>query len=646
MFFNQKRDLLAMVRAPLAAYNLPMCGIVGYAGTRPAVPILLDGLKKLEYRGYDSAGVAVLSEGAIGVSRSVGKLANLDALLSREPRAGSLGLGHTRWATHGGPSEANAHPHMDCGGKLAVIHNGIIENYAPLKAALIQKGHAFASATDTEVLAHLIEDRLKGYRADPETAPRGAEAALIEACRAALKEVRGAYALAVIWSEAPGVIVAAKHDSPLVVGLGEAENFMASDVPPLLKHTRMVVYLEDGELVAIAGDRCTFFDHEGARIEKAPTFIEWDSASAEKSGYRHFMIKEIQEQPAVVETALRGRTEPGDKGRFARETGLTTETLRSASQICIVACGTSWHAGIVGKYLLERHAGIQTHVEAASEFRYRKPFLAPGTLVIAISQSGETADTIAAVRMAREAGHKVLSIGNTVGAAIPRLAEFNFHTYCGQECGVASTKAFAGQLTALSLLTLHAGVARGWMPEAESRAWTRELLKLPDLLKRVLALDPQIREIAAAFSQSEDFLFIGRGVNYPTALEGALKLKEISYIHAEGFAAGEMKHGPLALIDPRTPVVVVATASETLEKTLSNVEEARARGARVIALCSSGERRLHGKAERVLEIPETVEHLSPIINVVPLQLLAYHIADLRGCDVDQPRNLAKSVTVE
>jgi glucosamine--fructose-6-phosphate aminotransferase (isomerizing) len=635
-----------MAGAPDGAYNGVMCGIVGYAGARQAVPILLDGLKRLEYRGYDSAGVAVVNEGTIGVSRSVGKLSNLDALLSREPRVGSIGLGHTRWATHGGPSEINAHPHTDCSGKLAVIHNGIIENYMPLKAALVASGHAFSSATDTEVLAHLIEEELKAFDAAAPFPQRRAEASLIAASRAALKKVRGAYALAVIWAHAPGIIVAAKHDSPLVVGLGDAENFMASDVPPLLKHTRMVVYLEDGELASIGGGHCTFFDPAGCEINKIPTFIEWDSAAAEKAGYRHFMLKEIHEQPRAVENTLRGRLEPGNEGAFARETRLTTDVLRSTAQVHIVACGTSWHAGIVGKYLLERHAGLQTQIETASEFRYRKPLLAPNTLVIAISQSGETADTLAAVRMAQQAGLKVLTIGNTVGAAIPRLAEYNFHTYCGPECGVASTKAFVGQLTALCALTLHAGLARGWMPEAEGRHWTAQLESLPDLLRQTLRLDEQIRGIAETFAGSDHFLYIGRGVNYPTALEGALKLKEISYIHAEGFPAGEMKHGPLALIDAKTPVVSIATQSDVFEKTLSNIEEAKARGARIIALCTEGERRLRGKADFILELPAVDEFLSPILNVVPLQLLAYHIADLRGCDVDQPRNLAKSVTVE
>ncbi|HEX4046564.1 MAG TPA: glutamine--fructose-6-phosphate transaminase (isomerizing), partial [Elusimicrobiota bacterium] len=592
-----------------------MCGIVGYAGARQAVPILLDGLKRLEYRGYDSAGVAVMSGGAVGVARSVGKLSNLDALLSREPRNGSIGLGHTRWATHGGPSEANAHPQTDCAGRLAVIHNGIIENYMPLKAALIARGHVFASATDTEVLAHLIEEELKELESGGALPAGRAESAILASARAALKRVRGAYALAIIWAGAPGIIVAAKHDSPLVVGLGDAENFMASDVPPLLKHTRMVVYMEDGELAAIGRDRCSFFDPSGREIDKIPTFIEWDSAAAEKTGYRHFMLKEIHEQPGALENTLRGRLDTGDAGNFARETRLTRDVLREAAQAQIVACGTSWHAGIVGKYLLERHAGLQTRIETASEFRYREPELAPGSLVIAVSQSGETADTLAAVRLVQRAGLKVLAVGNTVGASIPRLADYNFHTYCGPECGVASTKAFVGQLAAFSVLALHAGLARGRLSEAAGREWAGQLQDLPDLLRRALKLEDQVKEIAAAFADSEHFLFIGRGVNYPTALEGALKLKEISYIHAEGFPAGEMKHGPLALIDSNTPLVAIATQSDVFEKTLSNIEEAKARGARVIALCTEGERRLRGKADHILELPAVVEFLSPILNV-------------------------------
>jgi glucosamine--fructose-6-phosphate aminotransferase (isomerizing) len=618
-----------------------MCGIVGYAGGRQAVPILLDGLKRLEYRGYDSAGVAVVSDGKIGLTRSVGKLANLDAMLTLQPLSGFMGLGHTRWATHGGPSVVNAHPHTDCAGELAVIHNGIIENHAELKAELCAGGHVFKSATDTEVLSHLIEEALRHL--EPSAAR---EADLTAALRESLKKVRGAYALAVIWTQVPGTIIAAKSDSPLVIGLGVGENFMASDVPALLKHTRNVVYLEDGELAVMSGDRCSFLDRQGRAIDKPATLIEWDDSAAEKAGYNHFMLKEIYEQPCALENTLRGRLLPLNRGVLERESGMSTEYLRSITGVHIVACGTSWHAGIVGKYQLERYAGLSTQIEAASEFRYRKPVLAPGTLVIALSQSGETADTLAAARMAQQAGLKVLAISNTVGSAISRTADFNLPTRCGPECGVASTKAFAGQLGTLALLTLHLAALRGAMPEISALEWAAQLLTLPELLRQTLALNEEVRSIARTFAASEHFLYIGRGVNYPTALEGALKLKEISYIHAEGFPAGEMKHGPLALIDQNMPVVAIATQSETLEKTLSNIEEAGARGARIIALVTRGEQRLNGKAERVLELPPVGEFLSPLLNAVPLQLLAYHIADFRGCDVDQPRNLAKCVTVE
>jgi glucosamine--fructose-6-phosphate aminotransferase (isomerizing) len=635
-----------MAAAACLDYNSLMCGIMGYAGTKQAVPILLDGLKRLEYRGYDSAGVAVAFDGAINISRSVGKLSNLSDLLDRAPLLGLTGLGHTRWATHGGPSEANAHPHTDCTRQIAVIHNGIIENYLPLKKALSESGHSFTSVTDTEVLPHLIEEELKAPTAGFPLSALEAEEALAAAVRAILKKVRGSYAMAALWSQAPGVIVAAKRDSPLVVGLGDSENFFASDVPALLKHTRRVVYLEDGDFAVLSGKRCVFYNGDGLEIKKSPATIEWDSAAAEKTGYRHFMLKEIHEQPHAVRNTLRGRLYPLNDGVLLRETGLSPDVLKDTERIHILACGTSWHAGIVGKYLLERHAGIPAQIETASEFRYRRPVLAPKTLVIAISQSGETADTLAAVRMAREAGLKVLSIGNTVGAAIPRLADFNFHTCCGPECGVASTKAFVGQLTALNIITLHAALARGFMPEAEAAQWATELIGLPELLHKTMKLEPQVRQLAEIFCKAEHFLFIGRGVNYPTAMEGALKLKEISYIHAEGFPAGEMKHGPLALIDATMPVVAIATASDMFEKTLSNIEEAKARGARLITLCTEGERRLQGRADHILELPVVSERVSPILNIVPLQLLAYHIADLRGCDVDQPRNLAKSVTVE
>jgi glucosamine--fructose-6-phosphate aminotransferase (isomerizing) len=620
-----------------------MCGIVGYIGNREAAPILLEGLRRLEYRGYDSAGVAVLADGAVGIARSVGKLANLDALLGRSPLKGTLGLGHTRWATHGKPTEANAHPHSDCRGELAVIHNGIIENYGTLKALLMEKGHVFRSETDTEVVAHLIEQRLDELNGDPS---RGPEGLLLDAVRIALSDIRGAYALAVLWKAAPGCIVAAKASSPLVIGVGEGEFHLASDVPAFLKHTRQAIFLEDGELALLRGQRCDFYDLKGGLLEKKPVDIAWDASLAEKGGYRHFMLKETHEQPIAVENTLRGRISPLHGDMLERETGLTAEVLRGIDSIHLLACGTAHHAGIVGKYLIERYARIPAHVETASEFRYRAPLISPRALVIAVSQSGETADTIAAIQLARESGARVLSICNTVGSTLTRASDYTLYTRCGPECGVASTKAFIGQLCALHVFALHLSLALGRLPLPEARLWAEELERLPALVRETLTLEEQVKEAAARFKGSEHFLYIGRTFNYPTAIEGALKLKEISYIHAEGYAAGEMKHGPLALVDDRMPVVAIATEGAVFEKVVSNIEEARARGGRIIALCTRGERRLNGKAEVTLELPPVLESVSPILNIIPLQLLAYHIADLRGCDVDQPRNLAKSVTVE
>jgi glutamine---fructose-6-phosphate transaminase (isomerizing) len=621
-----------------------MCGIVAYIGQREAAPILLEGLRRLEYRGYDSAGLAVVDKGSMRVVRSVGKLINLSAQLELTPMAGTLGLGHTRWATHGKPTEANAHPHSDCSGELAVIHNGIIENYGPLKAALIARGHRFTSETDTEVVAHLIEEQLE--QAAQEDRTGGGEMLLLEAVRRALKEVKGAYALGVVWSQAPRTIVAAKASSPLVIGLGRGEMHLASDVPAFLKHTNRAVFLEDDELALVAAETCRFFDLTGRELTKTAVDIPWDSKLAEKTGYRHFMLKETHEQPWAVENTLRGRLAPLRDGVLEREAGLTPEILRGIDNVHLVACGTAYHAGIVGKYLLERHARLPTQVETASEYRYRHPILTPRTLVIAVSQSGETADTIAAVQLAKQAGAKVLSVCNTVGSTLTRASDFNLYTRCGPECGVASTKAFIGQLCALNVLALHVALAAGKLPEPQARAWADELERLPDLVRQALKLEPQVEEIAHRFARAEHFLYIGRTLNYPTAIEGALKLKEISYIHAEGYPAGEMKHGPLALIDERMPVVAIATRSDTFEKIVSNIEEARARGAQLITLSTSGHGGLAGKTDHDLQLPDTLESVSPIVNIIPLQLLAYHIANIRGCDVDQPRNLAKSVTVE
>ena len=623
---------------------LPMCGIVGYVGNREAAPILLEGLRRLEYRGYDSAGVAVLANGTVGIVRGVGKLANLGALLGATPLAGTMGVGHTRWATHGKPTEANAHPHSDCSGDLAVVHNGIIENYASLKASLLNKGHFFKSETDTEVAAHLVEEQLSALAA--ESAGVSREQLLLKAVRLALQQVRGAYALAVVWSQAPGVIVCAKAASPLVIGIGDNEIHLASDVPAFLRHTRSAVFLDDGELALLKGASAEYYTIDGGRIEKKAVDIQWDANLAEKGGYRHFMLKETFEQPWAIENTLRGRLSPLHDDVLEREAGLTPEILRGIDNIHLVGCGTAYHAGIVGKYLIERYARVPTQVETASEFRYRHPIITPRTLVVAISQSGETADTIAAIHLARRDGAKVMSICNTVGSTLTRASDFNFFTRCGPECGVASTKAFVGQLCVLNVFALHLAVALGRLPSADARDWASELERLPGLVRQALALDEAVQEVARRFSTSDHFLYIGRTVNYPTAIEGALKLKEISYIHAEGYAAGEMKHGPLALIDENMPIVAVATESAVFEKVLSNIEEAKARGGRLITLSTQGERRLDGHTDFNLELPPVLEMVSPIVNIIPLQLLAYHIANLRGCDVDQPRNLAKSVTVE
>ena len=622
-----------------------MCGIVGYAGRRQATALILEALRRLEYRGYDSAGVAVAEGGVISRCRAAGKLANLEAALKRTPLPGVVALGHTRWATHGKPSEENAHPHCDCSGQIVVIHNGIIENYVELKERLARAGHEFASETDTEVVAHLIEEKVKSLKVPGAATPDFNEPVIFEAVRLALNEVKGAYALAVLWSKAPDVIIAAKTASPLIVGLGEGENFLASDVPAFLSHTRKAVFLDDGEMAVVKADSCRYFALSGKRIEKPAVTIQWDRTMAEKGGYRHFMLKEIYEQPAACADTMRGRFFPLRDGVLQRDAGLDAATLKGVRQFHMVACGTAYHAALIGKYWLEQMTHVPVHAETASEFRYRESTMTRGDMVVAISQSGETADTLAAVRLARERGAKVLSICNTVGTAIPRAADYNLYTPCGPELGVASTKAFIGQLAALAIFSLHAAVARGTMSERDARALVDELVRLPGDIRAALKLEPHILEIARKFHKKEHFLFIGRHVNYPIALEGALKLKEISYIHAEGYAAGEMKHGPIALIDEDVSVVAVATRSRTREKMASSCQEAKARGAQVIALVTEGDPALPG-ADFKIPLPPVPELLSPIVNIVPLQFLAYHVADLRGCDVDQPRNLAKSVTVE
>jgi len=609
-----------------------MCGIVGYVGNQEAIPILIAGLAKLEYRGYDSAGVAVMQGEKIEVRRSVGKLANLQKSLTEKAINGLVGIGHTRWATHGKPSEQNAHPHRSNG--CVLVHNGIIENYQPLKQELQAEGYAFQSETDTEVVAHLIDKYLQ----------RGLK--LAEAVRAATKEVRGSYALAVICEKEPERIIAARSGCPLVVGRTKQASYVASDVMAMLAHTRDVMYLEEGDVAVVTQDDVQVMDANGRDVLRKSTRVTWDASAAEKSGYPHFMLKEINEQPQTILDTMRGRYSYDTGEADLADIGLTASELQAVDRIWIVACGTSWHAGLVGKYLLEEMVRTPVQVDIGSEFRYRDPLVGKNDLFITISQSGETADTLAAAREAKEKGARVLSIVNVVGSTLARESDGVLYTHCGPEIGVASTKAFTAQLTALYLLALHLARVRNVMNEADGKAWLDRLVRLPTLVKAVLGREAEIVAIAKRYYKKRNFLFLGRGINYPIALEGSLKLKEVSYIHAEGYAAGEMKHGPIALIDRDMPVVVLAPRDRLYEKTVSNLMEVKARRAPVIALVAEGERELGKTADAVFTIPDTHPLMSPILFTIPLQLLAYHIAVLRGADVDQPRNLAKSVTVE
>ncbi len=609
-----------------------MCGIVGYIGNQQAVPLLLDGLKRLEYRGYDSAGVAVLCDGKIGVRRSVGKLMNLEKALDGMHLNGTIGIGHTRWATHGKPSEQNAHPHRS--GSLVLVHNGIIENYVTLKARLQNEGYRFESETDTEVMAHLIARNMKtGLK-------------LEEAVRAATRDVRGSYAIAVVCEGEPGVIVAARSGCPLVIGMGEHGAFVASDVTAILTYTRDVVFLEDGELAVLSGQGLAVMDAEAKPVTRAATRIAWDAAAAEKGGYPHFMLKEIHEQPQTILDTMRGRYTYERGEADLPDIGLTPAQFAETHRVWIVACGTSWHAALVGKYLIEEMVRAPVQVDIGSEFRYRNPLIGKDDLLVAISQSGETADTLAAIREARKQGARVVSICNVVGSSLVRESDGMLYTHAGPEIGVASTKAFTAQLTALYLLALHLGRVRGVVSEQQGKAWLDRFVTLPTHVQHLLDREAELVSIAKRYHTKRNFLYLGRGINYPIALEGALKLKEISYIHAEGYAAGEMKHGPIALIDKDMPVVMLAPRDRLYEKTVSNLMEVKARGAPVIALVTGGERELGKTADAVFTIPDVHPLMSPILFAVPLQLLAYHIAVLRGTDVDQPRNLAKSVTVE
>jgi len=618
-----------------------MCGIVGYIGPKRVVPLILEGLKRLEYRGYDSAGIAVVGDnGKLEIRRAPGKLRNLEESIRTTPMEGVYGIGHTRWATHGRPTEENAHPHRDCTGQIVVVHNGIIENYIELKRQLLAEGHKFLTETDTEIIAHLIEKLSK-------------DAPLEEAVRKAVKAMTGAYALVVVSAKDPNKIVAARLGPPIVVGLGEHEFFVASDIPAILQHTRSVFFLGDGEMAVLTPQGVCLSDFESHPITRPPQHITWDPIMAEKSGFKHFMQKEIFEQPRSVRDTLLGRVSQETGKVFLDEMGVTEDEFRRFKDVKIVACGTSWHAGLAGKFMIESLAGLPVEVDYGSEFRYRDPIVGQDSLIVAISQSGETADTLAAEREARQKGAKVVSICNVVGSMLTRESSGTIYTHAGPEIGVASTKAFTGQLTALLLTALYLGQVRGKLVSSTSQRLMQELTRVPHKIETILQHDAEIEDLARHFFRHTDFLYLGRGIHYPIALEGALKLKEISYIHAEGYPAGEMKHGPNALIDENLPVVMIATRDESdpnsmlrYEKTISNLQEVKARDGIVIAVVSEGDKLSRESADHVIEIPAAPDLISPILEIVPLQLLAYHIAVRRGCDVDQPRNLAKSVTVE
>lgn len=608
-----------------------MCGIIGYTGKKNAVSIILEGLKRLEYRGYDSAGVAFFTEKGVEIRKCTGKIKDLYAIIDSDKPFSATAIGHTRWATHGKPSEENAHPHK--AGGIIIVHNGIIENYLSLKKKLVEDGYKFTSETDTEVLCHLIEKYTADYP-------------LEDAVRKALKEVRGAYALAVINEKERGKIVGVRKDSPLVVGLGDGEFFLASDVPAFLNYSRDVIYLDDGEMVVMTGDGVVVTTLDGAPVQKEVVSVSWSPAMAEKGGYKHFMLKEIYEQPRAIADTLRGRFYPESGQVNMDEFGIKEEDLRKAQKIFIVACGTSWHAALIGKYMIEELARVPVEVDIASEFRYRNPVIGQDSLLVAITQSGETADTLAAQREAKRLGAKTLSICNVVGSTASREADAVFYTHSGPEIGVASTKAFTTQIVGLYLFAVGLGRLKGTVNSDSAMGLLRDLLFLPGLVEKVIAADNLIESIAIELFKADDFLYMGRGINYPIALEGALKLKEISYIHAEGYPAGEMKHGPIALVDEALPSVFLVPRGRLYEKVLSNIEEVRSRGGRIVAVTDEGNTEVCSHSDYCISVPETNPFLSAILMAIPLQLLAYHIGVLRGCDVDQPRNLAKSVTVE
>ena len=614
-----------------------MCGIIGYIGSKQVLPILIDGLRRLEYRGYDSAGVAVVRDGTIELRRSAGKLARLEEVIAVNPVEGEYGIGHTRWATHGRPTEENAHPHRDCTGRIVVVHNGIIENYLDLKHQLQKEGHVFVTETDTEIVAHLVEREMK-------------DDGLENAVRRALLYMRGLFALVLISADDPNKIVTVRNGPPIVVGLGENEFFVASDIPAILAHTRDVVFLGDEEMAVITPAGVEFTDYSGRAVSAKSTRVSWDPVMAEKAGYKHFMLKEIFEQPWAVKETVLGRASVETGRVFLQEIEIPDEALRRVERVVVLACGTSWHSGLVGKFLIERLARLPVDVDYGSEYRYRDPIISENTLAIVITQSGETADTLAALREAKKKGARSIAICNVVGSMATRETEGTVYTHAGPEIGVASTKAFTSQLVALHLLAIYLGQIRGTLTPEEARPHLDALTQLPLLLEQTLKCEPLMEEIARKFYQRSDFLYLGRGINYPIALEGALKLKEISYIHAEGYPAGEMKHGPIALIDEHMPVVAIAPRDHVFEKMIGNIQEAKARGGSVIALTTEGNKGidplLDPAQDFLVTVPDAHPLLMPVLMVVPLQLLAYHIAIRRGCDVDQPRNLAKSVTVE
>ncbi|MCX5749770.1 MAG: glutamine--fructose-6-phosphate transaminase (isomerizing) [Candidatus Saganbacteria bacterium] len=609
-----------------------MCGIIGYIGNKEAVPILLEGLKKLEYRGYDSAGIVALSDGKLIVEKSIGKISDLEALITPKKISAHTGLGHTRWATHGIPSKENAHPHSDCTNSIALVHNGIIENYEALKSDLIAKGHVFKSQTDTEVLVHLIEDEIsKG---------------LAEAVRLAVSKVQGSYAIGVIYKKEPDRIVVARKGSPLIIGLGNGENFTASDIPAIIKNTSRIITLEEGDIAVVEKDNVKIIDLSGKKISRKETLVSWDPVSAEKGGYAHFMLKEIHEQPKAIMDTIRACVDTAKKQIKFKDLNLNKKDISGINRVILTACGTSWHAALVGEYFIEHYAKIPSEVEYAAEFRYRSPIIDKNTLVIAITQSGETADTLGAVEEAKKLGAKVVSICNVVSSSIARASDGVIYTKAGPEIGVASTKAFTTQIVVLYLLALFLASEKKKISKTEILKKLESLFEIPNKVEQVLSQEERIEKIADKYYQCSNALYLGRGEGFPIALEGALKLKEISYIHAEGYPAAEMKHGPIALIDEDMPVIVLALAGRRYDKILGNIEEVKARGGKVIALATEGDKNIKKKADDVIYLPVARETVSAIFAVIPLQLFAYYVAVKRGCHVDQPRNLAKSVTVE